>query len=73
MKTLLGITNILSWIIFIGLCIQTGALLFSYCVSMFIHSEAAKNINLDLDLFISVIANVFKRGTELQSENELTI
>lgn len=50
-KTVLGMTNILSWIIFIGLCIQTGALLFSYFVSMFIHSEAAKNINLDLDLF----------------------
>lgn len=50
-KTVLKITNILSWIIFIGLCIQTGAFLFSYSVSMFSNSEGAKNINLDLNLF----------------------
>lgn len=47
---MLKITNILSWIIFIGQCIQTGAFLFSYFVSMFINIAATKDIYLGLNL-----------------------
>lgn len=49
-KTMLKITKILSWIIFIGLCIQTGALLFSYFVSIFINSMGSQNLHPGLNL-----------------------
>lgn len=48
--TVLKITKVLSWVIFIGLCIQTGAILYSYFVSMFINSVGAKNLHLGLNL-----------------------
>lgn len=49
-QTVLKITNILSWIIFIGLCIQTGAISFSYLVSIFMNPIGSENINLGLNL-----------------------
>jgi hypothetical protein len=45
------VMNILAWIIFIGLCIKTGAILFSYFVSLFINEEGAKNLHLGLNLY----------------------
>jgi hypothetical protein len=51
MKTekILKIMHILSWIVFIGLCIKTGALLISYLISIG-NPEAAKNLYAGIDL-----------------------
>lgn len=52
MKTsqILKLMKVLSWIIFIGLCIKAGAILISFIVSIFINQEATKKIYLGLDL-----------------------
>lgn len=49
-KQILATLHILCWIIFIGLCIKTGAILYSAFVSIAINPGAAKNIYLGLDL-----------------------
>ena len=52
MKTerILKTMYILSWIVFIGLCIKTGTILISYFISIG-KPEAAKNLYAGLDLF----------------------
>lgn len=47
---ILQIMKIISWIIFIGLCIKTGAILISFGVSVFVNKEAAEDLYLGLDL-----------------------
>jgi hypothetical protein len=42
--------HIIFWIIFIGLCIKTGALLISFTVSLFVNADGAKNLYLGLNL-----------------------
>lgn len=42
--------NIVFWIIFIGLCIQTGAILISFAVSLFVNSEGAGDLYNGLNL-----------------------
>lgn len=49
-STILKIMNVLFWIVFIGLCIKTGALLISFFVSLFINPEAARDLYLGLNL-----------------------
>ena len=49
-STLLKIMNIIFWIVFIGLCIKTGALLISFFVSLFGTPAAAEAVYLGLDL-----------------------
>ena len=49
-KSVLDVMHVLCWIIFIGLCIKTGAILFSVYVSLFVNTIAAKNLYLGLDL-----------------------
>jgi len=48
--TILKIMNVLFWIIFIGLCIKTGALLISFFVSLFVNSAGAKDLYMGLNL-----------------------
>lgn len=43
--------NVIFWVIFIGLCIKTGAILTSFLISLFIESEAAKDLYLGLNFF----------------------
>jgi hypothetical protein len=43
--------NIIFWVIFVGLCIKTGALLISFIVSLFVNSDGAKNLYLGLNLY----------------------
>lgn len=52
MKTnqVLNVMKVVTWIIFIGLCIKTGAILISTFISLFINPDAAKNLYLGLDL-----------------------
>ncbi|MCA1761022.1 MAG: DUF2975 domain-containing protein [Bacteroidales bacterium] len=52
MKTeqVLEILKVVAWIIFIGLCIKTGALLISFLVSLFINSAGAGNLYLGINL-----------------------
>ena len=49
-KQVLGIMKIISWIIFIGLCIKAGAIIISSFVSFFVNHEAASDLYLGLDL-----------------------
>ncbi|AQG79903.1 DUF2975 domain-containing protein [Spirosoma montaniterrae] len=48
--TVLKIMNVFFWIVFIGLCIKTGALLVSLFVSLFVNPAGAKNLYMGLDL-----------------------
>jgi len=52
MKTnqILKILKVLAWIIFIGLCIKTGAMVISAMVSLFVGPEGAKNLYSGLNL-----------------------
>jgi hypothetical protein len=47
---LLKAMHVVSWIVFIGLCIKTGAILTSFLISHFVNPEAASDIYLKLDL-----------------------
>jgi hypothetical protein len=49
---ILRITHILAWVIFIGICIRTGAILYSFFVSMVMNPAAAKNLHLGLNLSV---------------------
>ncbi|WP_378179513.1 DUF2975 domain-containing protein [Aquimarina sp. SS2-1] len=49
-KQVLNLMKIVSWIIFLGLCIKLGAILFSGIISLFINKEATQNLYLGLDL-----------------------
>ena len=49
-KQILNVLHVLSWIIFIGLCIQTGALLISFFVSLVINPAGARNLHMGLNL-----------------------
>ena len=45
-KLTLTVMNVLSWVIFIGLCIKTGTIFYSFIVSLQINPEAAQNLYL---------------------------
>jgi len=47
---LLIVMKVLTWIIFLGLCIKTGALIISFFVSEFVNQLASKNLYLGFDL-----------------------
>src|SRR3978361_2112777 len=49
-ERVLAITHIIMWLIFVGLCIQTGATLTSYIVSL-LNPVAAKNLYMGLNFF----------------------
>ena len=42
--------KVISWIVFIGLCIKTGALVIAFFKSLFINSDAAKDLPMDINL-----------------------
>jgi hypothetical protein len=49
-KLTLTVMNVLSWVIFIGLCIKTGTIFYSFVVSLHVNPEAAQNLYLGLNL-----------------------
>ncbi|BCY28614.1 DUF2975 domain-containing protein [Flavobacterium okayamense] len=49
-KTILTIMNVLFWIVFIGLLVETGTLLFSYVASLFISETATFKLYKAIDL-----------------------
>jgi hypothetical protein len=49
-KQILHFARIISWILFIGLCIKAGAIIISFIVSIFVNPAAAKDLYLGLDL-----------------------
>ena len=57
-KQILSVINIIAWIIFIGLCIETGAILYSFFVSRAINPVAAKNLFDGLDLSVLYNFNI---------------
>lgn len=52
MKThqILEILKVVAWILFIGLCINTGAMLISFLISLFVNPEGAKNLYLGMNM-----------------------
>jgi hypothetical protein len=49
-NTVLKIMNVVFWIVFIGLCIKTGAILTAFCVSLFVNAQGASDLYLGLNL-----------------------
>jgi hypothetical protein len=49
-KVILTILHIISWIIFLGLCVKTGAILYSFFVTLAMNPEGAKNLYMELNL-----------------------
>ncbi|NLJ43341.1 MAG: DUF2975 domain-containing protein [Bacteroidales bacterium] len=49
-KSILEIMNVVSWIVFIGLCVQAGAVAVSFAISLFVNPEAAQDLYQKLDL-----------------------
>ncbi len=49
-KQILEILKVLSWIVFIGLCIKTGAMFISFFVSLFINADGASDLYMGLNL-----------------------
>lgn len=49
-KTILTIMNVLFWIVFIGLCVETGTVLFSYLASLFISETSTFKLYKPIDL-----------------------
>lgn len=52
MKTqrILSLMHVVSWIIFLGLCIQAGAMIISFFVSLFVNPAGAQNLYMGLNL-----------------------
>lgn len=48
-KQILTVLNVVSWVIFIGLCIKTGAIIFTFIYSFF-NPIVAQNLHLGLNL-----------------------
>ena len=49
-KGVLATLHVLSWIIFVGLCIRTAAILFTFLVSIYSTPAGAKNLYPELNL-----------------------
>ena len=49
-KQILLSMHIIIWIVFVGTCIKTGALIYSFFVSLFINTVGAKDLHLGLNL-----------------------
>ncbi|HYF29514.1 MAG TPA: DUF2975 domain-containing protein [Chitinophagaceae bacterium] len=49
-ERILTAMRILAWVIFIGLCIRTGVLLYSCFISLFVNPAGAKDLYMELDL-----------------------
>ncbi len=49
-KLVLAILHVIAWIIFLGLCVKTGAILYSFFVSLAMSPEGAKNLYMELNL-----------------------
>jgi hypothetical protein len=48
--TVLKIMHFIFWLVFIGLCIKTGAIVVSFIVSLWVNSVGAKDLYMGLDL-----------------------
>ncbi len=49
-KQILEVLKVVAWVIFIGLCIRTGAIIITAMVSLFVSPEGAKNLYSGLNL-----------------------
>lgn len=49
-NTVLKIMNVVFWIVFIGLCIKTGAILTAFFVSLFVSAQGASDLYMGLNL-----------------------
>ncbi|SEK88172.1 Protein of unknown function [Aquimarina amphilecti] len=58
-KQIITLMKIVSWILFISLCIKLGAILISGGISLLLNLEATENLYLDLDL-----SNLYKSSVK---------
>ena len=58
-KQILKITHVISWMIFIGLCVKAGAIAVSSGISLFVNPGAAADLHLRFDL-----SDLFNYGKE---------
>src|SRR6185436_7790847 len=49
-KVIMTMLHVISWIIFLGLCVKTGAILYSFFVTLAINPDGAKNLYMELNL-----------------------
>src|ERR1044072_3085102 len=49
-KVSLTILHVISWIIFLGLCVETAAIIYSFFVPLAINPEGADNLYMKLNL-----------------------
>ncbi|MCX2678737.1 DUF2975 domain-containing protein [Galbibacter sp. EGI 63066] len=49
-KQILKLLKVVTWIVFIALCIKTGAMIISFFISLFVHPEVASNLYSGTDL-----------------------
>lgn len=49
-EKILIVLHVISWVLFIGICIKTGAIIISFYVSLFINPMGAENLFLGLNL-----------------------
>jgi len=49
-KLILTMLHVVAWIVFLGLCVKMGAILYSFFVSLAINHEGSKNLYMGLDL-----------------------
>ncbi len=79
--------HIVAWLIFVGLCIEAGGLIVNFIFSLY-KPEFIPNLYQKLDLtemykdsqtfilmgaVIYIIATIFKKGVDIQNENDLTV
>lgn len=48
--TILKVMQVITWVVFIGLCIMAGVLIFTVLMSLFFDPQAAHDLHLGLDL-----------------------
>jgi len=64
---LLIVMKVLTWVVFVGLCVKTGALVISFFVSEFINPLATKNLYLGFNLSsLKEFSNVHYSAVVLQ-------
>ena len=49
-KRIFNIMNVVSWIVFIGLCIKAGAIIIVSVLSLFVNKNATENLYMGIDL-----------------------
>lgn len=79
-STILTILNLLTWAIFISLCIKAGTLLYTIFPGELIHPDAARNLNLadNAPFFVRgglslLVIGILTKGIKFFSQKNQTV